>query len=409
MTVVIGAGPYGLSVAAHVRGAGAPVRIFGETLGTWRHNMPEGMLLKSMPSASSLSSPLPGSTLADYLAAHGMAPMADHDVVPADLFVDYGIWFAERNVPDVEPERVARVERTASGYAVHLTNSERIDTPHVVVASGLMDFGYVPATLRDAVDGQLGAESLVSHSSQHRDLSRFAGANVALIGAGQSALETAALLHEAGAHPLVLHRGTHVQWGDPPAVHPRARDQILHPPSVLGPGYSHLVLSRGAGAVRFLPASTRLMLVRNVLGPSGSWWLRNRFEGHVPVRTRTRVRHAIPGSDGITLELALPDGGREKIEADHVIAATGYCVDIDRLDFLDEAVRRRLRRVESAPRLGPAFESSEPGLYFAGLASAATFGPLMRFVAGTEFAARRISRDIRRGGELSGGRRARAA
>jgi len=396
MIVVIGAGPYGLSVAAHLRASGADVRTFGVTMGTWRHHMPEGMLLKSMPRASSLSAPAAGSTLADFRAARGMAPMQDHDVVPADLFIDYGQWFAARHVPDAEPERVAHIGRGGDGYDIVLDTGEHLRTESVVVASGLLDYAYVPAPLRDAADGAPGADAQVSHSSDHHDLARFAGADVAIVGAGQSALETAALLHEAGARPVVLCRTPGLQWGEPPDLRVRHRDLVLHPPSALGPGYSLLAMSRGAGAVRHLPASARLALVRNVLGPSGSWWLRNRVEGRVPVRTGTTVRNAIPGPDHITLDLSLPDGSRDKIDADHVIAATGYRVDVDRLEFLDPGIRRRLDRVEGAPKLGPTFASSEPGLYFTGLASAATFGPLMRFVAGTDFAARRISHGISR-------------
>ena len=69
--VVIGAGPYGLSVAAHLRGRGIAVRTFGDVMDGWHTHMPAGMFLKSTSSASSLSAPGTGSTLADFCVVSG--------------------------------------------------------------------------------------------------------------------------------------------------------------------------------------------------------------------------------------------------------------------------------------------------------------------------------------------------
>ena len=55
--VVIGAGPYGLSIATHLRAQQLSFRIFGEPMASWRHHMPQGMSLKSEGFASDLYDP----------------------------------------------------------------------------------------------------------------------------------------------------------------------------------------------------------------------------------------------------------------------------------------------------------------------------------------------------------------
>ena len=83
-----------------------------------------------------------------------------------------------------------------------------------------------------------------------------------------------------------------------------------------------------------------------------------------------------------------------KAGADRVIVGTGYDVDVDRLSFLDRGLRREVARIERAPKLNATFESSVPGLYFIGPASAMSFGPLYRFVAGTAYTSKIVSRRL---------------
>jgi thioredoxin reductase len=396
MIVVIGAGPYGLSVTAHLRGRGVETRVFGRVLDTWRNHMPEGMLLKSAPSASSLSDASARTTIGAYKLGTGAPPYREHDIVSRADFVAYGEWFAAREVPDVEDARVVRVARTHDGFEVELDTGEHVPATSVIVAVGIMPFAYTPPSLANLADGAPALDALCSHSSQHRDMQRLAGRRVAIIGAGQSALELATLCHEAGGDPTVIARRPRLLWGGPPEESTRRIDLRRKPSSPLGPGYSLRACSSGAGFVRYLPSNARLALVRRVLGPSGAWWLRDRFEGIVPVRTGSQVVNAIPDGEGVTLELQTLEGTPDKLEVDHVIAATGYRVNVDAIDALDPRLRSGIRRVAGAPALGPTFESSVPGLYFAGQSAAATFGPLMRFVAGTDFAARRIANAVTR-------------
>jgi hypothetical protein len=75
---------------------------------------------------------------------------------------------------------------------------------------------------------------------------------------------------------------------------------------------------------------------------------------------------------------------------EHLIAGTGYRVDLSRLPFLDDQLRGRLRLVAGAPALSSSFEASAPDLYFVGLASAHSFGPIMRFLHGADYSAHRL-------------------
>jgi FAD-dependent urate hydroxylase len=403
--VVIGAGPYGLSVAAHLRGKGVPVRVFGDVMSSWRLNMPAGMCLKSTPDASSLSAPEPGYTLTDFCQANGIRPLTGTEIVPGELFIRYGQWFQRRAVPDVEPLRVERLTRAGRrGFELTLSDGSAFAAGAVVMASGLNGFAYVPPELAGATGagatgvgaaGAAGAggpapDGLVSHSSQHRDLAAFAGRDVAVIGAGQSALESAALLHEHGANVQVLVRGT-VRWGMPPRP-PRTGplSALPEPNSPLGPTWRIYPFSHAPFLFRYLPADTRIQLVRRVLGPLGAWWLRDRVDGKLPVLEGHRVTSARADAGKVTLGVASA-AGSEELQVDHVLAATGYRVDLGRLSFVDPALRDQVGCVAGWPHLTSSFESSVPGLYFTSLAAAETFGPVMRFVCGAGFAARRIS------------------
>jgi FAD-dependent urate hydroxylase len=389
--VVIGAGPYGLAVAAHLRAYGVPVRVFGAVMTTWRNHMPDGMFLKSTPDASSISAPAAGFTLGDFCAQAGLPTLGENEQVPVELFIRYGQWFASQLVPGIEPRQVRRVEHAGRGFHLTLDSGEEVETDTVVLAAGVADFAYVPAELAAAVPGGPSPCAAVSHSSQHRDLSGFAGRDVAVIGAGQSALESAALLHEAGARVQVLARGQAI-FGFPLKAPARGLMGLLpRPHSPLGPTWRIYPFSHAAGMFRHLPPQTRLKLVNRVLGPLGAWWLRDRVEGRVAIRNGQRVLAARDDGGRVLLTLDSGAGQHTEVAVDHVIAATGYRVDLDRLAFLGPDLRAGVRTLSGWPVLSAASESSVPGLFFAGLTATGTFGPVMRFVCGSGFAARRIS------------------
>ncbi|WP_406443670.1 lysine N(6)-hydroxylase/L-ornithine N(5)-oxygenase family protein [Streptomyces sp. NBC_01613] len=380
--VVIGAGPYGLSTAAHLKARGLSVRVFGSPMASWAENMPAGMLLKSPPSASMLSAPRAGFTLDDYARQQsGEVRPTGHDRVPVEMFVRYGRWFAEELVPEVERVRVLGVDRQADGFRLKLASGEELRAAAVVVASGMDGFAHVPEPLAEFVP-----EGLVSHSSQHADLKAFAGRDVVVVGGGQSAQESAALLHEAGAQVQLMVRAGKLVFGVAPTPPPH-----WQPDTPLGRSWGLYGVVHRAAAFRFLPTEARLRLVERVLGPFGAWWLKPRLDGVVPLRLRESITGARRHDGGVLLTTRDGDGRTHSVAAEHVLAATGYQVRLDGLDFLAPELRAGLARTGGSPHLDAGLQSSVPGLYFTGIQAAATFGPLLRFTCGTAFAAPRLA------------------
>ena len=392
---VIGAGPFGLSTAAHLRARGIPVRVFGEPMVSWRDHMPAGMFLKSTPVASNIDAPQQGHNLVDYCDAAGIKRLVtDEDIIPVETFIAYGEWFRQKLVPELEQVRVVSVDRhQGGGFELKLDSGELFTARAVVVATGLSGLAHLPAELASAAADGPAPSGPVSHSSQQHDLTRYAGKDLIVVGAGQSALETAALAAEAGAQVRVVSRGRgRVAFGAPPWEQPK-----LRPESPFGRAWSLWALSYYPHPYRYLPAEARHYLVRRVLGPLGAWWLRDRFEGKVQVSEVDRIVRTDVADSSPTLTVRTQAGRTENLPADHVIAATGYRVDISAMDFLGHEMRTRLAVSRGTPRLGAGYVSSVPGLYFTGLPAAASYGPVMRFVCGTEFASPRLVKHLAAG------------
>ncbi|WP_328632662.1 FAD-dependent oxidoreductase [Streptomyces sp. NBC_00356] len=389
---VIGAGPYGLSTAAHLRARGIPVRVFGEPMVSWRSHMPEGMILKSVPSASNIDAPQRGHKLVDYCDAAGIKRLAtDEDLISADTFVAYGDWFQKRLVPELERVRVVSVDRRGrEGFELKLDSGEQFTARAVVVATGLSGLEHLPGEFAAAVPDGPAPTGPVSHSAQHHDLSRFAGKELIVVGAGQSALETAALAAEAGASVTVVGRGKgRVRFGAPPWQQPKFR-----PETPFGNAWSLYALTYYPHPYRHLPPQARHFLVKRVLGPLGAWWLKERFEGKVAVRDVAGIERVAVSQGAPVLSVRTLGGRADDLSADHVIAATGYRVDLAAMPFLGEGLRTRLATSRGTPRLGAGYVSSVPGLYFTGMLGGSSYGPVMRFVCGTEFASPRLARHL---------------
>jgi hypothetical protein len=393
---IIGAGPYALSIAAHLRAQGVSFRVFGRLLQTWRAHMPRGMFLKSEGCASNLFDPAGSYPLRQFCAEEKL-PYGESSVpVSLETFTRYALSFQQRFVPAVEEVMVTALDGGPSRFELQLASGERVQARNVVVATGVSHAAHVPAEL-----AALPAE-LLSHSSNHHDLTRFEGRNVAVIGAGQSALETAALLHETGASVLLIARRASLLWNRFPSSGRRSLyERLRRPMSELGPGLGPWLYSKAPQLFRCLPQAIRIARVKNALGPAGAWWLAERVLGRLPTLLGHSLQGAEPRGGGVLLHLQALDGQRRQVRTDHVLAATGYRFALRSLPFLCERLREQVRAVQDTPVLCRNFESSVPGLYFTGLGSANTFGPAMRFLHGAGFTARRISRHIAGSGRPS--------
>jgi len=387
--VIIGAGPYGLSIAAHLRAYGAAFRIFGSPMSFWRDAMPAGMLLKSEGFASSLNDP-GGFTLRRYCSEHGL-PYADMGLpVPLQVIIDYGMAFQRRLVPNLEQKQVVALDRANSHFLLKLDDGESVETASVVVATGIQHFGHMPPEL-----ATLPAE-LATHSSAHHDLSRFNGKDVAVLGGGASAIDLAGLLHGAGARVSLLIRGPTLN------IHTKMRlprplgERIRAPMSGIGPGWRSLLWTDFPQIFRLLPERLRLRVVARTVPPAAGWFMREYIDGKVDVRTHRRLVEATVKDGRVKLVLGLPDGGREAVSADHVIAGTGFRPDVRRLPFLNPALVEGIATVGNMPVLSSRFESTVPGLSFVGGISMNSFGPVARFIVGSAFTAPTVARHLAR-------------
>ena len=387
-TAIIGAGPYGLSIAAHFRSKGISFRIFGRTMDSWLAHMPKGMCLKSDGFASNIYDPHGQFTLKSFCEERKIEYSDAGIPVRLDTFASYGLAFQERMTPELENKMVTGIERCQEGFMLQLDNGETVRARRVVLAVGITHFAYVPENLRHL------PEEFLTHSYAHHDLGRFRGRSVAVLGGGSSAIDLAGLLHEADADAELIARRESLKFHDmaPIGVKEPLWRRIRHPKSGLGPGLRSRIFSDAPGFFHALPESYRLNLVRTHLGPSGGWFIKGKVIGKVPLHMGTAVESAEVRGGRVVLQLRGTDGTRREISVDHVVAATGYRVDLDRLQFLSPGIRAQIKSVERTPILSSKFESSVRGLYFTGVAAANSFGPLMRFAFGAGFTARHLAR-----------------
>jgi FAD-dependent urate hydroxylase len=382
---IIGAGPYGLAAAAHLRAVGIETCIFGRVMEFWENQMPAGMFLRSSWEASHIADPDRQLTLDRYQATRNM-PLPKP--IPLGDFIDYGRWFQQRTVPDVDERRVARLKQTAKGFSLSLEDGDYAHVARVVVATGIAPF----ARRLPQFEGL--PRELVSHTSDHRDLCRFGHKRVAVVGGGQSALESAALLAEAGTEVEVIVRKPGVHWLDQKLAWLKSEAnplrRLFYPPTDVGPpGLNWIVAT--PGLFRRLPFSLQEKIAYRSIRPAGSGWLLPRV-GEVRFTT-SRVVNAASSAGGQVI-LKLDDNSQRCVN--HVLLATGYRVDVSLYDFLTPELLKGIRRIDGYPLLGPGFESSMPGLHFLGATAARSFGPVCRFVSGTPYTTRALARCLAR-------------
>jgi FAD-dependent urate hydroxylase len=380
-TAVIGAGPYGLAVSAYLKAAGAETITFGKPMELW-HSMPAGICLKSVWSASHLADPANQYSLDRYLVAQGIPRP---EPIPLDFFLDYGRWFQKQTDLEIDQTYVQKLSRDGHNFHLDLADGREVSAERVIIATGIAGFTRVPDYAYNL------PPELAAHTQLCHDLSRFKGLRVAMIGNGQSALEYAALLHEAGAEVEVIARGPFI-WHSRvlyervgPARH------IFYPPGDVGPPGINWIVAF-PGLFSRLPEGIKQPIHRRATRPAGAKWLRSRVEGLLRLTPYTWVEQAIP--QGKTLCLQLSDGSQR--EFDFLVLGTGYQPAIQRLPFLDPALLQQVQTKAGYPVLNSKFTSSVPRLHFAGALAGQTFGPVCRFLSGAHILARQITRDVTR-------------
>ena len=378
---IIGAGPYGLSSAAYLRAVGVETRVFGEPMTFWENHMPAGMCLRSTWDASHIADPGRELTLDAYCRQNGNHVAKP---IPLNRFVEYGHWYQRQVVSDLERRSVGSIATNENGFRISLNDGESFTSRRVVVAAGIGSFAAIPAEFREI------PTALASHASEHNDLRKFKGQRIVVLGAGQSALESAAICKEAGAEVEVVARRRFLNWV---GVHPRLHhlgvfSKMLYSNRDVGPaGLSRLVAM--PYLFRQLPRHLQDKIAYRSIRPAGSGWLQPRLT-EVPITLGRRVVRAVPTDSELRLEL---DDGSERV-VDHALLATGFRVDVARYEFLSSSILKQLKTAGGYPILKAGLESSIPGLHFVGKSASWSFGPLLGFVSGTEFSSTELVRSI---------------
>jgi FAD-dependent urate hydroxylase len=378
---VIGAGPYGLSAVAYLRASGIETRVFGEPMSFWEKQMPAGMCLRSNWGASHIADPKQELTLDEYCRRNG-----NHisKPIPIDRFVEYARWYQNQAVPDLDRRLIRSIEIGSTGFKVVVSDGESFTSKRLVVATGISAFASRPAEFEGI------PTALASHSTEHSDLRKFKGQRIVVIGAGQSALESAVLFKEAGIEVEIIARQKILHWV---GLHPRLHhlglvSRILYSKRDVGPaGISRLVAA--PHLFRMFPHWFRDRTAYRAIRPAVAGWLRSRLTG-IPVTLGRKIVSAT--ATGRQLRLKLDDSTERFV--DHALLATGFRVDISRYRFLPPSLLKQVETVNGYPVLKRGLECSIPGLHFLGKPAAWSFGPLVGFVSGTEFAANELVRSI---------------
>jgi FAD-dependent urate hydroxylase len=347
----------------------------------WDDHMPDGMRLRSNWGASHIADPKQELTLDAYCQQNG-----NHlsKPIPIERFVDYGRWYQRQAVPNLDNRQISCVKRDASLFRLAMTDGTEFTAERLVVAAGIGAFVNRPGEFAGI------PAALASHTTDQKDLRKFKGRRVVVIGGGQSALESGALLKEAGVEVEVIARHQTLNWV---GLHARLHhlgliSRMLYSNRDVGPaGISRLVSM--PHLFRRLPRRVQDRTAYRAIRPAGAGWLQPRIAG-VPITLGRKVVSAAVAGGKLRLRL---DDGMERL-ADHALLATGFRVDVSKYSFLSHSLLRQLEMVNGFPVLKRGLESSVPGLHFLGKPASWSFGPLLGFVSGAEFASMELTRSI---------------
>lgn len=398
---IIGAGPHGLSLASHLRARGMSFRVFGKPMDSWASHMPANMILKSDGFVSNLSTPAPNFTLEAYSQRNGL-PYADEGLpVSLKTFLEYAKWFRDHNVPDLEERMITKVERGADGFTVTLDDGEIFAARSVVIAAGITWYAHTPSVFAGL------SRDALSHSFDHRDLTPYKGRDVAIVGAGSSAIDIADALHQAGANPRIIARCTELEFNRvPDPSDEKLIRRTLAPASGIGRGWKSYFCAHAPLLFHRMPQSMKDRAIQSHMHPAGGFFMRDKIEGVVAASLGRLVKSAAMKDGRAALTFADMKGTEETLSFDHVITATGYQPDARKLPFLGPDLAERVSPGGGSPIVSDVFETKVPGLYAVGLSSMKSFGPLMRFMVGAEFAAPHLASHLNKVAVATGSRRA---
>jgi len=371
--LIIGAGPFGLSMAAYAQHLGIDHAIVGQPMEFWRKHMPRDMYLRS--TVDWHFDPLGVYTLEKFLETQNLKP-ADVDPLSLSFYLSYAQWFQDRSQIEVLPLVIQRLDSiNADEYRFQATtdDGQTIKANHVVIAPGFKYFKHLPAELVTRLP-----PDRFSHTCDLIDFSGLENKRCLIIGGRQSAFEWAALLHEARAaavHISHRHESPAFKAADWSWV-PELVDGMVENPN----WFRHLSEQEKDDVSRRLWAEGRLKVEP---------WLEARITNDVvklwPL-TEVSGCQARPSGE---IEVELSNG--ETLLVDHIVMATGYKVRIDRVPFLAEGnIIEKLSVQNGFPVLDDHFQTNLPGLFITSMPAAQDFGPFFAFTVSVRTSAKLI-------------------
>jgi len=358
--VIVGAGPYGLSLAARLKKKGVQAHVFGTPLETWKR-MPEGLYLCSKITPA--FDPFGDGSFAAYLTMRGIELQTDPPPISRTLFLEYAEWFMERHALVCDTRRVTRVSRERVAFVLSLNDGTNISARKLVIATGINDYIDVPEIAHTI------PRRLWDHTSSASDLGRHKGEHVLVVGGRQAALEWTALLREAGAAVETVYRHDTPKFSTPDwAILKRIREGTQRDPA----WFPNLPQEEQDAIVAYVRPAAKQQVEP---------WLEERVIDVAGITLHPNTVLVGLSEDAGRVWADVEEGNAQRLGPfDFVIFGTGYRPDLMRMTILSDELRAQIRSNEGYPELSVSFESSVPHLYFPGLIAEKRFSPLMGFM-----------------------------
>lgn len=358
--IIIGSGPFGISLAAHAVANSLDYKLFGYPMDFWKNQMPQDMFIRTPHDFVSFSDAKQELTIHKFAEDTGTRLITP---LPRPIFIEYANWFAKMAGIEFTTKLVAKVEQGNGHFDVTDEAGDHYKAKNIIIATGVTNFKYIPEFLKAF------PSELVTHTNGYTNFSAFSGKRVAVLGSGQSAWEAAGLLHRDGAEVELIYRKEKPNYAGSREAEIALRD--------LGDVFYHLPTDEKEKGWGQSPGSI-------------AHFLKPYVDGIIPETAGVAIE-TLEQINEHELKILLTNG-EEKI-VNHIIAATGYHINLDKVNFLDKDLRLTIAREEGFhqfPKLKESFESSVPGLYFAGPLSSHSHGPTFRFLLGLRKTAQSI-------------------
>jgi len=357
--LIIGAGPFGLAVAAQARYEGIDHVIVGKPMEFWRSNMPKGMFLRS--ACDWHYDPQNVHTIEAYLESRGQTPR-DVEPLSLDFYLTYVDWFQKQKNIQPFPVYIDRLDSSDEHFVASTIDGDVINADNVVLAPGFRHFAHIP----DDLKAKLPSGSF-QHTCEYVDFSDAANKRYLIVGGRQSGFEWAALLLEAGAASVHL---SHRHASPAYAVADWSWVKPLVDNMVDDPSWFRRLSQKEKDDISYRMWSEGRLKIEP--------WLESRLRSErVKVWPHTEIVSCVANESG-ELEVKLTNG--EAITVDRIVLATGYKVDIARLPIL--AAGNLLKEIETRngfPVLDDHFETTVPGLFITSMPAVQDFGPFFGF------------------------------